>query len=53
MQAIDRIKERTKSLTSVQSIATHAPLRIVTSFSQALPLLSNNNNSFLRLSNSF
>ena len=53
MQAIDQIKQRTKSSTAVQNTATNVFLKTITSSFQALSLLSNNNNFFSRFFNSF
>ena len=50
MQATDRIKEKAKSSTTVQTTA-NIPLKSVTSSSRAS--VSYNNTSFSRLSNSF
>ena len=49
MQATDRIREKAKSSTTVRTTA-NVPLRAVTSSSRA-PIVSNNNTSFSRLSN--
>lgn len=52
MQVINRIRKKSKSSTTIQSINTNIFLKAITSPSQAPLLLSNNNNSFSRLSNS-
>ena len=49
MQATDRIKEKAKSSTTVQTTAK-VPLKAVT-FSSRAPAISNKNTSFSRLSN--
>ena len=49
MQATDRIKEKAKSSTTVQTTAK-VPLRAITFFSRA-PAVSNKKTSFLHLSN--
>ena len=51
MQATDRIREKAKSFTTVQTTAK-VPLKAVT-FSSRAPAISNKNTSFLRLSNTF
>ena len=49
MQTTDRIREKAKSSITIQT-ATNISLRAITSSSKA-PVISNNNSSFLRLSN--